>query len=88
MIIRNRIKCAYCDVVLESTHRHDFVAHVCEHGPQRPEVRWNADCTKLEETGKTVGPYIAADGGTDYLRRLGNREDWIEDSEIFHPIIP
>lgn len=86
MIIHNRIKCAYCDVVLESLHRHHFVAHVCEEGPKRPEKEWRDD--KLVDTGKMVGPYIAADGGQDYLRRLGNREDWIEYSEIFNPIIP
>ena len=81
-IIRNAIECAYCGHEVVSTHRHHFATHECERGPLRPAKEWNAAMTELVDTGKLERPRIAADGGNDYLRRVGNPEDYIEASEF------
>ena len=64
-ILLNAIKCAHCGALVVSTHRHDFRTHAC---------------AGLEKA-KGREAFIAADGGNEYLRRLGNREDWEEASE-------
>ena len=64
-IIRNAIRCNHCGAIIVSAHHYDFATHQC------------AALTKLY--GKDG--FIAADGGSSYLRRLGNREDWTEISE-------
>lgn len=61
----NAIRCRHCGETIESKHRHDFVTHTCE---------------KMRETsGKEA--FIAVDGGKDYGRRLGSRDNWEEASE-------
>lgn len=61
----NAIKCVHCGALVVSTHRHDFATHAC---------------AKIKELYGQDG-FIAADGGNSYLRRLGNRTDWLEASE-------
>lgn len=61
-IIRNAIKCVFCQHEVESRYRHDFKAHRCADMPE--------------------DDYIAADGGKDYLRRVGHPEHYIEISEV------
>jgi hypothetical protein len=81
-IVRNAIECAYCGHEVVSTHRHHFASHSCEKSPLRPAKEWNAAMTELVDTGRLEHPYIAADGGNDYLRRVGSPEDYIEASEF------
>lgn len=75
----NAAQCAHCKEIIVSTHRHDFVAHICEKGPLRPRMVWNKDQTQLVQDGMER-PSFAVDGGLAYLRRVGNQEDWIEAS--------
>jgi hypothetical protein len=75
----NAAKCAHCGEVIISTHRHDFVVHMCKTGPLRDRKVWNKDMTKLIIDG-VERPSFAVDGGQDYLRRVGEHEDWIEAS--------
>ena len=61
----NAIRCAHCGLVVISKYGHDFATHSC--------VGIRA------VSGEDA--YIAADGGRNYLRRVGNRGDWVEASE-------
>jgi hypothetical protein len=61
----NAIRCAHCKALVVSTDRHHFATHAC---------------AELEKK-KGREAFIAADGGNDYLRRCGHREDWEEASE-------
>jgi phosphoribosylcarboxyaminoimidazole (NCAIR) mutase len=65
----NAIKCVHCGALVVSTHRHHFATHACA----ALEKKYGAEA------------FIAADGGNDYLRRLGHREDWLEVSEWGQP---
>jgi hypothetical protein len=58
----NAIRCVHCGEIVVSTFRHHFAPH---------------SCAKLRELHGPDG-FIAADGGTAYLRRCGHRADWEE----------
>lgn len=64
-ILRNMIRCTHCGTLIESHHRHDFATHSCD---------------GLKAYYGPQDSWIAADGGTAYLRRVGNRQDWEEAS--------
>lgn len=72
-IAKNVIECAHCGTLIPSIHRHDFRTH---------------GCAGLEAKYGTENGWIAADGGTAYLRRLGRQEDWIERSEQITEEVP
>lgn len=63
-ILRNRVKCLNCNTIIESCHRHDFVA-----------------CRCFKDAIDTKG--VAVDGGKDYLRRLGDPNNYQELSEYY-----
>ena len=68
MIVKNQIRCKHCLALVVSAYRHDFHSHSCEE-----MKRAHPDDAEI---------CIAADGGNSYLRRVGNREDWEEASEV------
>lgn len=68
--MRNAIKCRYCGTVIESQFRHDFVTHVCE--------------GMLRVRGENA--MIGVDGGSFYLRRIGDPGDYVDLSLAPEPI--
>lgn len=77
-IKKNAIQCRYCGQELESTHRHDFVSHYC-YNAGRIAKTYDHDKKSYEPDY----PFIAADGGRDYLKRVGDKQHWIEASEWY-----
>ena len=67
-IIKNSAKCNHCGVEIESKYRHDFNAHYCKKAPVPSEEHesW----------------LFAVDGGSSYIRRCGNREDYTDTSVL------
>ena len=77
-IIRNSAKCNHCGAEIESTHRHDFVAHFCKLKPRTARM-WVAE--KLVEVEGEVTFNFAVDGGKAYIRRVGEPGDFTDTSE-------
>jgi hypothetical protein len=76
-ILRNRARCAYCDVTLESIHVHDFRQHECV-AAGRISKSYDHDLKKE----LPAYPYFAVDGGHSYVKRVfGRKEDYVELSE-------
>lgn len=75
-IIRNSAKCVDCGEEIESTSRHDFVAHFCKVAPAA-ELDWKDG--RLAPTGKSTWSF-AVDGGRNYIRRAGS--GFVDTSEV------
>jgi hypothetical protein len=81
-LTRNAVRCHNCGDVVESKHRHDFVAcscfglSACCHAPTQWVIGENdehkhVECTKCKaEWPTSLG--IAVDGGLEYQRMVGN----------------
>lgn len=69
-VIRNSAECLTCDAKLESTHRHDFQAHVC---PNNFHIRRRWVDDKLVDTDPPEpGINWFIDGGKEYIRQGGS----------------
>lgn len=69
-VIRNSAECLTCDAKLESTHRHDFQAHVC---PNNFHIRRHWVDDKLVDTDPPEpGINWFIDGGKEYIRQGGS----------------
>ena len=69
-VIRNMIRCVHCGAEVESAAGYDLRRHTCA----------------SMQTARGPDAYIAADGGLEYLRRVGHPADWIEASTTEPPI--
>ncbi len=70
-IIHNKIKCRHCGLIMESEFRHDFVAHQCTKAGLISR-RYDNDAGEYVP----AYPYIAVDGGKDYVRVVGHYDDY------------
>lgn len=92
MLKRNAAQCLHCKEVVESKHRHEFVACSCfndritmcckKPSGRRPpdEVMGPVYCDGCDaEWPDSYG--VAVDGGLSYVRRLGNPGGFIDLTE-------
>ena len=56
-------------------------AITCKHCGETVESTYRHDFASHSCKGMKENQMIAADGGMDYLRRVGSKEDWFEASE-------
>ncbi len=56
-------------------------AITCKHCGTTVESKFRHDFSSHSCKGMADNQMIAADGGLDYLRRVGNKGDWFEASE-------
>jgi hypothetical protein len=78
-ILRNSAKCVHCNEEIESVHRHDFNVHYCKVKPAQRR-KWEGDVI-VDVPGETTWSF-AVDGGTDYLKRTGERGSYVDTSEV------
>lgn len=78
-IKRNAIECTHCHIVIESTHRHDFRVHECKEAGEVSRT-YNHETKAYED----AYPWIAVDGGLEYVRVLGEPGDFIMRTEYEH----
>jgi hypothetical protein len=69
-IVRNAIRCAHCGVETESRTSFHCARHTCD----------------ARKSAGGPDACIAADGGREYLRRIGRSADWFEASITEPPI--